>query len=753
MTRAAATDAGQADVALLRYWPVLVKRRWLVLTIFTLVVLAGLIGASLITPTYRATAMLQLQRQASRTVTVPGVTPVEESGDSQFYETQLQLLQSRNMAERVAAALDPDDTQLAALFSRSPWEKVEDLFLGTGQSSQPPGQAEIRHKLIVEAIMANLIVDPVIDSIAADRLRWHNLLGIRKEGLVVSPWVPALLVRIHFDSPDAALSAKIANAVAAGLVQSTTQHRQEANAFAKGFLADRLEQLRLTLQDSEQALAGAAHNAGVVDIRDPASLSSGDLSALVTSLSLAKADRIDAEVRLRQSRNISIHAQALMLQDQRIEAMRHARADLDSEYQEKLLIYMPEYPLMVQLTHRIKSLDQQLAVEIAAFRAQLAEKLSDARNKESMLQGELDLLSNHLLEWQSRRGSFTLLERDVVANRKLYALLLQRYKEIDATSNRDSRHVSVVDAALTPVQPFAPDVPVYLGWTAVLGLVLGVLGAALVEFLDATLKRPEDVEKNLGISVLGVIPKLDQLGSDQARRNSRSAFSESYRSTRTSLEFSSEQGTPRCLLVTSTSASEGKSTTALALARSYTQLGRRVLLIDADLRNPSLHHVLGCKNSVGLTDYLSGRLKAAAVIRPTKTLRLIFIPSGPMPPNPAELLAGSRMAAMLELVGQKFDQVIIDGPPIMGLADAPILSSIASGTLVVIQAEAVRIASARLALKRLIHVRAHVVGALLTKFGARSSIYGEEQGGYHYHSYGEALRSLRKPLRESRTPA
>lgn len=715
LVRNVESELGEKEVDLLEYWRVIVKRKWTVLGAFAIVVLSGLMATLLTTPIFRATATVQIERQAMRVVNVPGVEPIEAPYDREFYETQFQLLRSRSMAEKVAAELDPDDPVFAVMGAPSPWGKLVNMIMGDSESNKPKQ-------------------DP-----SAQRLQ---LAWLVQSGLSIEPVANSRLARINFDSPDAGLSATIANAVANGFIESNMDRRIDTSSYAKEFLEDRLEQVKIKLQDSEKALAEFAQKEQIVNISDRTSLLSGDLSAINSALTNAKQERIDAESRLRQTSGANIMSHPLLLQNEGVQALRSTRAKLEAEYQEKLLTFKPAYPLMLQIKNQIEQLDKQLATEVQLVRASISSSYEAAREKESLLQQQVDSLTTQVLQVQQRGTGFTVLEREVETNRQLYDALLQRYKEIGITSNVDANNISVVDSALRPGAPFKPDLRRNLLMAAVAGLVLGVLLAFLFEFLDDTLKRPDEIEKHLGIGVLGVIPKLIGITVEEALGDPRSAFSEAYRSVRTSLQFSTEEGVPKCLLVTSPSASEGKSTTALTLARNFAQLGRRVLLIDADLRNPSLHRVLGTENTVGLSNYLAGSIKPANAIKPTSTLRLTFIPSGPLPPNPAELLAGPKMVSLLSLAGEKFDQVIIDGPPIMGLADSPILSNLSSGTLLVIEAGGSRIATAKAALKRLFGARAHVVGALITKFDAKVAGYGYggDYGDYHYYSYGGSGR-------------
>ena len=272
------------------------------------------------------------------------------------------------------------------------------------------------------------------------------------------------------------------------------------------------------------------------------------------------------------------------------------------------------------------------------------------------------------------------------------------------------------------------------------GLMLGCLLALGFEYLDDSLKSPEDLEKLLGLSVLGVIPKLkDPQTPTSALKDLRGAFTESYRSVRTALQFSTDKGIPRVLLITSASPGEGKSTTARALAQNIAELGRRVLIVDCDLRNPSLHRHFNADNSTGLTNFLAGGIKPMDLIQKTDIPNLSYLSTGPLPPNPAELLMGSKLVSFLTVAVEKYDQVIIDGPPVLGLADAPILANRASATLIVVEAGETRVAVAKNAIKRLNAARAHLVGAIMTKYSAKHHAgygYGYGTGDYDYYSYG-----------------
>ena len=303
-----------------------------------------------------------------------------------------------------------------------------------------------------------------------------------------------------------------------------------------------------------------------------------------------------------------------------------------------------------------------------------------------------------------------------------------------------------------PGAPYKPNLPKNLLYSLMLGLLFGAGAAFAREQFDDTFKSPEDLEENLGLPLLGLIP-LAKDAEEHAKllQDPRSALSEAYRSLRTSLQFSTTMGVPKSLLVTSSRPGEGKSTTARTLARNFADLGMNVLLIDADLRKPTLHETQELDNQSGLTNCLTGAALPPDVFQKTDMEGLTFMASGPLPPNPAELLAGPRMLSLLTIAAEQYDLVVVDGPPVAGLADAPLLASMAIGTLFVIDAVGTRRGLAKAALKRLHFARAQMVGAVINKVDISAKSYGYGYGygygdGYGYAGYyGEEPKKLEKP--------
>jgi len=392
---------------------------------------------------------------------------------------------------------------------------------------------------------------------------------------------------------------------------------------------------------------------------------------------------------------------------------------------------------MVQLKAKMDALDRQIQAEIDSVKQSIRDQYLVAQSQEASLKQAVDKLKSSFLDLSGRSIQYTILQRDVDTNRSLYEALLQRYKEIGVAGGVGTNNISFVDHAQIPGGPFKPQPARNMMTALILGLVLGSMLAFGLEQLDETIKRPDEVEEKLGVPLLGVIPIVSKgTAPAAALADPRSAISEAYSSLRTALQFSTASGPPATLLVTSAKPSEGKSTTALALARGFARLGMRTLLIDSDLRNPSLHRALETSNMAGLSTLLTGAAQLDDVVQNTSIPNLFFIPCGPLPPVPAELLGGPHLRAVLAIALAQYDQIIIDGPPVMGLADAPLLAAATDGSILVVEAGSTRRGLTRASLTRLSTASSRVLGVVLTKFSANQSGYGYGYGYGYSYSYG-----------------
>lgn len=717
------------ELNLRELWQVIVKRRWTIF-IFMLIVVSAVVTATfLMTPIYRASLTLQIDREDIKIVKTGEVAP-EESSSQDYYQTQYELLKSRSLALRVVnqlglADLPPPPPSPLAEFKA--WLSSWLPKTGEAHDSEKPVSASNKIEGVISGFLNNLTVDPVRNS---------------------------RLVKLYYDSPDPQQAAAILNTLVKNYINMNLERRFDASTYARNFLQERLQQVKVKLEESEREMVAFARQQQIISLGpdDKQSIVSQDLAATATALAEAEKKRVDAEAVYRQmlaSRGQQSQGLSQVLNSSTIQTLKDTKAKLEAQYQNSLTIYKPAYPAMVQLRNQIGQVDAMINQEINNIRAAITSDYEAARSAENVLRGQLEQIKQDLLSLQDRSIQFNILRREVDTNRQLYDGLLQRFKEVGVAAGIGTNNISVVDEAKVPSWPYKPN----LRTNALLALVLGLLGgiglAFLFEHLDDTFRRPEELEKQLGIPVLGVIPKTP-LARSEARPialvghdDPRSVFAESYRSVRTALQFSTASGVPRLLAVTSAMSGEGKSTTALSLAIQFAQAGKRTLLVEADLRKPSLHRTLSLDNQLGLTNYLAGGgAQPVDIAKPTHVPNLFAIPAGPLPPNPADLLSSARMVELLSLAAGKFDQVILDSPPLLGLADALIIGNLCEGTLLTVEMGSTPRGYVLGALKRLRGARVHVLGSILTKLEARGGAYGYYRSYYYYYHtgyYGDAV--------------
>ncbi|MDS4042000.1 MAG: polysaccharide biosynthesis tyrosine autokinase [Candidatus Competibacter sp.] len=694
-------------------WQVIVKRRWTII-IFTGIVVAAVVTSTYLkTPIYRASLTLQIDREDIK-VFDKEMQPVDVAiGGLDYLQTQYGLLKSRSLALRIVNQMGLADRPAAIPLSKT--SDAEDAKL------PEPAPDSARIEGAINGVLGGLTVEPVRNS---------------------------RLVRLYYDSPNPKLAAAILNNLAKAYINLNLERRFEATTYARNFLQERLQQVKAKLEESEREMIEFARREEIVNVDGKESVVAQNLAAANTALGEAERRRIASEAVYRQMLNARGQGLSQVLDSKIIQDLKQTKAKLESQYQDNLTIYKPAYPTMVQLRNQIGQIDSMIGQEIGNIRAAITANYEAAKAEEALLRTNLDQLKQEMLALQNRSIQFNILRREVDTNRQLYDGLLQRFKEVGVAAGVGTNNISIVDEAKAPTWPYTPDMRKSAWIALILGLLGGIGLAFLFEHLDDTVRRPEDLEKLLALPVLGVIPMTKQDGGDGrpitliGHDDPRSAFAEAYRSVRTALQFSTASGVPRLLTVTSAMVGEGKSTTAVSLAIQFAQAGKRTLLIEADLRKPSLHRTLKLDNQVGLTNYLAGGdAQPIDITRPTHVANLFAIPAGPLPPNPAELLSSARMVALLALAAEKFDQVVLDSPPLLGLADALIIGNLCEGTLLAVEMGSTPRSYVQGALKRLRGARVHVLGAILTKLEARPGAYGYYRSYYYYHTdyYGETV--------------
>lgn len=715
-------DEVSPESVIRRYWRILFKHRWIVLGIVGGCLALALIISMLSQRQYTATVRIQVAREAAKVVDMNQADDQQASGSSmEFYQTQYALLKSRSLSEAVVR-----DLGLAN----------DNLYLADYDNGRVDDVAALPVKARLE--LATSLVN-------------HNT--------TIKPIRGSSIIDVDFESPNRVVSARVANSLAQNFIESSLSRRFEAAAYAREFLQTRLNQVRVKLEESERKAVEYAQRQGLIrigsgvgDAQTEHSLVSSDLSELSSQLTVARAQRALAEAQFRSGQSGNVAAQSLT--NTTLNALRQQRAGLLGQLSKLKSDFGPEYPAVVALSSQIAELDNQIGYEQSRVTSSVALNLGgrfeQAMATERALQSRVDGLKSELLGEQGRSIRFNILQRDVDTNRGLYEALLQRFKEVGIAGGVGTNNVSIVDSALPPKSPSSPNILLNLALGLLLGLAIGGGAAIVLEQLAESVILPGEFQAKLRIPLLGSTPVVASgrgpklLGSRAVGKSVRPPdfvesdpeLAEAYFSILTSVQFSTANGAPRSMAVTSSQASEGKSTTSLSLARGLATVGKRVLLIDGDMRNPSLHRDFGIAHGQGLSEILTGHARLHDVIHATPVTGLSFVTAGKIPPNPAELLAGEGLGRTIKIGSEMFDHVIFDSPPVLGLADAPLIARATEGTIFVIQAGRTRSSQARHALDRLLGVRAHVLGAVLTKLDSRNAGYGTGYG-YNYR-YGAA---------------
>ena len=705
--------AGSGRLPLLRqYLRIALRWRYVLIGSVIACVLLGLIITLLMTPKYTATATIEISREADKVTNIQGVDREASVADQEFYQTQYGLLQSRSLSERVASQLRlVDDPKFYEIFGAVSDEPAFQLTNGRYPAS---GRAE-RQRVAGEVLLKRLSVDPT-------RL--------------------SRLVDLHLTSPSADLSAKIVNAWAENFIQTNLERKVQATSYGRNLLQRQLADYKERLDASQRQLVGYASAQQIINlpsqttgdnrVTSERSIVADDLAALNAVLSQATADRIQAEARNAQAGRAGASTEAL--RNVAINNLRQRRAELAAEYQQLMVRFEPGYPAAQALQSQIDQLDRSIAREEGRVSGSLAADYREAQQRENALLQKVNQLKASYLDLRRRSIQYNIYQQEVDTNRALYDGLLQRFKEIGVAGGVGVNNVSIVDPADIPQKPSSPRLILNLAASVLAGLLLGAGLALALEQIDEAIADPGEVERQLGLALLGTVPKVEGKTPQDALKDRKSEIVDAYLAIQTNLAFTTEHGVPRSFAITSTRPAEGKSTTALALATSLARAGRRVILLDGDMRSPSVHHFGGVSHDRGLSNFLTGDDDISTMTFAMSELGFTAMSAGPIPPNAAELLTGNRLELLIERLLENYDHVLIDSPPVMGLADAPLIASRVEGVIYTVESHGIRATLVKTALGRLASANAHVLGSVLTKFDARKAHFGY---GYEYgYGYG-----------------
>ena len=674
------------------------RQRWVVLAaIITAAVVAALLFMNS-ERSFTAAASVQFDQLTPRVLGSQDLDPQSAEKDAErFLQTQLDHVGSRSIATSVADRLNiaASPASLKAL----------------GVEAANPAQAR-------EA--------------AIDRLQ---------DGVGPTLGLNTRVAQVSFTSGDPYVSARVANGFADALIAANMNSKLQTSERAKAHLMAELAKAKQRLEGSERNMLSYARSADLTTTVVPGgdnkdgggSLRTQQLGLLNDSLAQATARRVDAQQHWAQVQGTGALALPEVQANQAIQSLVAQKAQLQAALEEDRQRHTDEYPSVRETAAKIQELDSQIGSFASNIKRSVQGRYVAAAQQERQMMQTVAGLRGAAMSERERSVGYNSLSREVETNRAFYDGLLQRYKEVAAASGAAAANVSIIDRAWPPSAADSPHVGRNMALASLAGLILALFVGSVRERLHKVIRSTEDLEQGFSLPALGVVPRLTGGGDvHSALQDTRSAQAEAYHSIAVALAEQASGVLPKTLLITSSTAAEGKSTSALGIARSLSAMGKRVLLIDADLRRPSSSNLLEETDGPGLAEVLAGTASPdLAIERSSEGFNVIR--AGSSSSSPVSLLAADHLKAVLDRLSEDHDTIIIDGPPVMGLADAVLLARSVEAVLVVVEANRTHTSELDLAVSRL--PGSNVIGGVITKFDPKTA--GVRYGGYDYYKYSD----------------
>ncbi|HEV8374972.1 MAG TPA: polysaccharide biosynthesis tyrosine autokinase [Candidatus Polarisedimenticolia bacterium] len=739
------------EINLLDYWSVLTRRRWVVFTAIVVLVVTVTLGSFLISPTYQAICTLQIEREQPNVLTFQQVQPVgyDYMSYNDFYQTQYRLLASRNVAHKAMQKLDlRNDPVVNRLVGRKG---------GKGMISRLTS-------FVRRSPLDDIPEDP-------DKPYIEFILG----GLEVNPLKNTHLVEITFVSVDPELSSRVANAVANSFMEFNQSARYDTTAQASEFIGTQTTELKKQISELEAKLNDYGKENAIIGLDDKENITNQKLAQLNQDVLEAQVESSRKEARYQGLVTTPPESIKEVTQSNLIQQLRQKTAELEREYTQKSKQFKPDWPDMVRLKAEWENARKTMDAESSkiyddTLKSARMEYLEAAAH-EKTVRGALEGQKGEAIKQKKYGVEYANLKATVDSKREILNKLMQRETETGSLSqlkNAGTGNVWVVDAAEIPDHIFRPNKKMNILLSLFVGLALGVGMAFFLEYLDNSIKSAADIEKYVQLPTLGTIPMVvsSALAGEMATakrlrrepvspavdlvtmRDPASPASEAYKTLRTSLLLSTADAAPKIIVVTSSEPQEGKTVTTLNTAITLTQSGKRVLLVDGDMRRPRLHKALGGGNGAGLSNYLSGNADLDSLIQETEIPNLFLVSSGPIPPNPSELLASEHFDILLKTLksSDRFDHVLIDSPPLLSVADPVIMASKAGATILVVQCGRTARPAVVRGRQKLAQAKVNILGVVLNDVDMRHGDY------YSYH-YGSRYRAYRYETASERSEA
>jgi len=719
----------EKEVHLRDYWKVIWKRRWTVIALFLIVLITTAVATFTMKPIYRGTISVQINKENPQIMDFKEMFSVN-MWDLDYYQTQYKILESRTLAKRVIQTLklsEHPEFQPKPLTPFQQWKSnilkpMTGLF--TSSKKNAPSEKEIsenkKDTALIDQFLSKLKVEPIRNS---------------------------RLVKVHFDSNYPELSAKVPNTLAVTYIQQSVESRFIATEQVKEWLTKQLEDLKAKVERADEALQAFGSKHDIISLEEKENVTMQRLTELNEVLTKAESERMAKEALYRQTKDKHFDALPSILENKLVMDLKQAYIQLEAQYMKLSETFKPEYPEMVRLKNQMQSIQRRMDVETNKIIAGIKNDYESNLRRESLIRQAFEQQKAKVMEMKEQGIQYNILKREADTNKELYKGLLQRMKEAGVSASLTVSNIQVVDQAEIPTGSYKPNKKLNLLLAAVVGLFLGIGLAFFFEYLDNTVKSPEDVEQLIRLPSFGMVPEISYERKKRLAKASypvelvthghpKSILSEAYRNIRTSILLSFSEKPPKKIVITSPNPSEGKTTTVINTAIALSQTGAQVLIIDGDMRHPRIHKIFNEENGAGLSNFLSGNSPLDSIIKKTEVPNLYYIPSGPIPPNPSELIGSKLFKVMMDSLGKKFDHIVLDSPPALGFADSVILSTTVDGVILVVLGGKTPRETLQRAKEVLHQVNAKILGVVINRVDIHRSGYGYYYYRYHYY-YGK----------------
>lgn len=720
-------------IDLRQYFQVLRRRKAGIFGLGFLAALIAALAALSMTPIFKSTATLMIESDSANVVSIEQVYGIDQT-NKEYYQTQFEILKSRKLTEVVI-----DRLGLAEHPEFKPMEDTTPLLGVDWKSLVPDWRAWLPQDLFPNVELSD-------GTPSAEETR-QQMLDLFAERLSVTPVRNSQLVNIGFESSDRQLAADVANTLSQVYIENEMDSRLEMTATAVGWLTGRLTGLRDKLETSEKALQDYREKEQLVEVQGVKTLTADQIQEINQKLVFAQQQLAESRATYNQVRNIKsldnpdVDSVPAVLRDPLVATLKEAEADTQRKVSSLVKRYGPKHPKMIAAKADLKEAKLRVRKRIREVMSGLEKEYKVAGANVQSLRQSMGAAKGEIQKISRKGYQLGVFEREVETNRQLYELFLGRLKETSETSGMQSANARVVDPAVPAVKPSKPKKKLIVLVAAFVGLFLGIVWAFLLEHLDNTLKGSGDMEDRLGLPVLGLLPHLalkkrkGESPLSYVRDNPQALFSESLRTVRTGILLSGLDEPHKVIVVTSSGPSEGKTSVATTVADSLADM-HKVLLIDADMRRPTLGAVFGLdKAHPGLSEFVAGSVEISDCVHKVEDKDLYVLPSGTIPPNPLELLSSKRFGETISKLSESFDQIIIDCPPTLAVSDPLVVSTVASGVIYVVRADMTPYPMAQEGLKRLRKANAHILGGVLNQ------VPMSKKGGYgkygQYNPYGD----------------